>query len=172
MFRLANWKYACAVKTAPVNAPVTITTNCERNPISAICWITSFGRIVNIAEQPYALVFDIRTAKAPTQNRAKFDARPGRNIGAQGNAGAQCGGFDVVIIIGDSPGNERADALITRALVFRLGKRAECEEARNSGVGLRHGRGGETCQQNRRCESNQWRAAVSSDGHGTFRLQR
>ena len=45
MFRLANWKYACAVKTAPVNAPVTITTNCERNPISAICWITSFGRI-------------------------------------------------------------------------------------------------------------------------------
>ena len=36
MFSALNWKKICAVKTAPVKIPVTMTTACEPKPISTI----------------------------------------------------------------------------------------------------------------------------------------
>ena len=42
---LLNWKKVCAAKTAPVNAPVMTTTDCERRPISTIWLRNNLQRI-------------------------------------------------------------------------------------------------------------------------------
>ena len=47
-----NWNKACAASTAPVKAPVTITTGCERKPVSAICSSTIRQRIFPCTSDP------------------------------------------------------------------------------------------------------------------------
>ena len=64
MFRAANWKYACGVKTAPVNAPVTTTTSCEPNPTSAICLSVSHTR--TLPRKIEEIVSPASTASSPS----------------------------------------------------------------------------------------------------------